>query len=158
MKSSGSRFLFPGTSEAVRHALAGVLGGFGAWPLAPEDRAILELVLAEVLNNVVEHAYDADRRGVIEISVARACDAIACEVIDRGRPMPDSALPEGRKPQTGGDTSDLPEGGFGWYLIRQLTRDLHYRRADGCNRLKFTVPLGAKATRRDVRKPVRKTS
>ena len=36
---------------------------------------------------------------------------------------------------------DLPEGGFGWFLIRSLTRDLTYLREDGYNMLCFCVDV-----------------
>ena len=35
---------------------------------------------------------------------------------------------------------DLPEGGFGWFLIRTLTLDLEYERDGGFNKLRFVVP------------------
>ena len=36
---------------------------------------------------------------------------------------------------------DLPEGGFGWGMIRDLTDDLSYRRDGARNELRFTVDL-----------------
>ena len=35
----------------------------------------------------------------------------------------------------------LPEGGFGWALIRDMTRDLTYRRQGRMNRLSFVIDL-----------------
>ena len=55
--------------------------------------------------------------------------------------MPGGFLPEGRLPQTDLPGTDLPEGGFGWHLIRSMTRDLQYRRRRGTNRLNFLIPL-----------------
>ena len=37
---------------------------------------------------------------------------------------------------------DLPEGGFGWFLIRELTHDLTYRRDGSRNHLSFRMVLG----------------
>ena len=55
--------------------------------------------------------------------------------------MPGGRPPAGRLPD-GADCAlvDLPEGGFGWHLIRTLTRDLAYVRSGGCNRLSFLLP------------------
>ncbi len=36
---------------------------------------------------------------------------------------------------------NLPEGGFGWALIRDLTSDLLHHRVEGMNQLEFQVPL-----------------
>jgi serine/threonine-protein kinase RsbW len=35
---------------------------------------------------------------------------------------------------------DLPEGGFGWYLIRTLARDVRYDRNGVTNCLTFWLP------------------
>jgi serine/threonine-protein kinase RsbW len=52
--------------------------------------------------------------------------------------MPGLCLPAG-KFQPLDDLADLPEGGFGWYLIRSLTEELSYRRSNGINRLSFQL-------------------
>ena len=97
-------------------------------------------MLAEVLNNVAEHAY-ADTAGPVAVTVALIPGGLGCEVVDEGNAMPGGQLPEGRLPQDDLPETELPEGGFGWHLIRSLTRDLAYRRQRGSNRLSFTIPL-----------------
>ncbi|WP_280514091.1 hypothetical protein [Allosediminivita pacifica] len=39
------------------------------------------------------------------------------------------------------DPAGLPEGGFGWFLIHELARELAYRHDGGMNRLTFRLPL-----------------
>ncbi len=48
---------FPSGEFAVREALTAVLSGLDFLSLDLEESGAVELVLAEVLNNVVEHAY-----------------------------------------------------------------------------------------------------
>ena len=36
---------------------------------------------------------------------------------------------------------DLPEGGFGWYLIRDLARDVNYEREGWCNVLTLRLEV-----------------
>lgn len=120
---------------SVRAALLAVTAVPPVAELAPDLRGTVELVLAEVLNNVAEHAY-ADSAGHVAVTVALQPGALWCEVVDEGAPMPGGTLPEGRLPE-----DDLPEGGFGWHLIRTMTRDLQYRRQRGTNRLNFIIPL-----------------
>lgn len=110
------------------------------------DDGTVELVLAEVLNNIVEHAY-SDAAGLITLDLRRARGRLCCLLRDEGRPMPAGCLPPGLAPALGPAPAiaDLPEGGFGWFLIRSLTRDLHYDREPGCNRLSFSIPDGAAA-------------
>lgn len=120
---------------SVRAALLRVTSVPPVADLASDLRGTVELVLAEVLNNVAEHAY-ADSSGHVAVTVALQPGALWCEVVDEGAPMPGGILPEGRLPEV-----ELPEGGFGWHLIRTMTRDLQYRRQRGTNRLNFIIPL-----------------
>jgi serine/threonine-protein kinase RsbW len=78
----------------------------------------VELVLAEVLNNVAEHAY-AGGSGPVEVGLAPRPCGIACRIVDSGLAMPNGQLPRGTCHRS--TPGDLPEGGFGWHLIRSLT-------------------------------------
>lgn len=127
----------PGTADAVRCALLNILtsdllAGFSANLLSSA-----EIVLAEVLNNIVEHAY-ADREGDIRVVLSRIETGLDCKVLDCGAAMPGLCLPKGDF-QPLGPTADLPEGGFGWFLIRSLVTELRYHRVDGENRLSFVL-------------------
>lgn len=127
---------------AVRDGLAHLLARPPLVGLDGDDRSTVELVLAEVLNNVAEHAYSG-QGGLAEVTLGRTRSGLFCLVSDRGQPMPAGQLPAGQLHEgTSDDPADLPEGGFGWHLIRSLTRDLAYVRRDGQNRLSFVVPLG----------------
>lgn len=115
----------------------------------------LELALAEVLNNICEHGaqHDAERLGgrphtpLIHLCVARHVGGIACAVTDDGRPLPPACLDPRPLPQSGLGASVhdaiplLPEGGFGWYLIQDLTASLSYFREGRRNFLAFIVPV-----------------
>ena len=134
---------FPSHPEQVRRALQKVLSSplfINPCQTAQEDdlRGTAEIVLAEVLNNIVEHAY-ADQAGDITLRLVRHDGEVHCTVSDTGAPMPGLCLPEGRF-QPLKDLADLPEGGFGWFLIRSLTEGLAYQRSKGRNRLSFQLP------------------
>jgi serine/threonine-protein kinase RsbW len=82
--------------------------------LSDDARGTAELVLAEVLNNVAEHAYAGTGR-----AWWRSCHAatftghLRCQIVDQGKAMPGGTLPEGRLPgRPGLALDDLPEGGF----------------------------------------------
>ncbi len=125
----------PGDLEGVRDGLVRLMA-HPLWADVPiEARPAAELVLAEALNNVAEHAY-ALRPGEIELSLERVVGAVAVRIADRGASMPLGILPAGIAP----DPAALPEGGFGWHLIRSLTTDLCYRRHEGWNLLTFRLP------------------
>ncbi len=100
-----------------------------------------QIILAEVLNNVVEHAYGFVPGHPMVLSLRFGLDGIACEIRDEGKPMPWGGLPAGIMPMVDREKpEELPEGGFGWALVRDLTCDLRYSREQGCNRLTFVVP------------------
>ena len=79
--------------------------------LSDDSRGTVEIVLAEALNNVVEHAY-ADYPGRIEIGITPGEGFVFVQLVDAGLPMPEGELPGGRLGKTT-EIQDLPEGGFG---------------------------------------------
>lgn len=100
-----------------------------------------EIALAECLNNIVEHAHCGIEQGRIDIRTSVTDRILSVDLRDRGHPMPQGALPAGQLPSLGKETADLPEGGFGWFLILEISENLVYRRENGENRIKFDVPL-----------------
>lgn len=132
------RLVFRSSPQSVRCALRSSLGGLSGLDLTGEEAATVELALAEVLNNVVEHACGSRPTGVIEVHLRNDERGLECTVRDDGAPMPDGRLPPGRIDWG----ATVPEGGFGWYLIRALSRDLRYEREGGRNALRFRLPVG----------------
>lgn len=127
---------------AVRDALEQLKSGLGPLALDPDEMGTIELVLAEAMNNIVEHAYPP---GAPQGPIALHCQAhpagIAFLIEDRGRPMPDGQLPMGKPVDLGVDFGDMPEGGFGWFLIKDLAKDVEYQRLGSTNRLRFRMTL-----------------
>lgn len=139
---SDLRLVIASDSLAVRHALAQMLADPALCSRDEDLRGRAEIVLAEVLNNIVEHAY-ADGPGEITVELSASSGGIECCICDTGAEMPGLALPAGKLAACDPDDlppDDLPEGGFGWFLIRSLTEGLCYARADGCNELRFRLP------------------
>jgi serine/threonine-protein kinase RsbW len=132
--------VFLATPASIRENLGHLMQARPLSDLSDDSRGSAEVVLAEVLNNIAEHAY-AEGQGPVSLSLVRGPGGIACLVVDQGAAMPGGTLPVA-PPPLAPDLSleDLPEGGFGWHLIHSLTRDLAYRRTGGCNRLSFTLP------------------
>ncbi len=126
-----------GNNDAVRAGLKRLMMLEPLAGLSDDARGTFEIVLAEALNNVVEHAYP-NAPGPILVGVDHLPPVLRVSVYDLGLPMPDGQLPKGElKPLVEGE--ELPEGGFGWFLIRTLTLDLEYERDGGFNKLRFAV-------------------
>jgi serine/threonine-protein kinase RsbW len=127
---------------AVRAALQGVFDRLAPLALDVEETSTVELVLAEALNNIVEHAYPtSDANGPIQLHVRHCADGLHVQLCDWGRAMPECELPTGRLEPSDVDVADLPEGGFGWFLIKYLSRDVEYTRIKGKNCLKLRIAV-----------------
>ncbi len=125
---------------ATREVLALLMQRLAALDIDEDDQANAELILAEALNNVSEHAYRGGS-GPVELVVDISRAGVDCLVCDRGQAMPYGKAPDPALPVI--DPPDImPEGGFGWHIIRCLSTDLHYIRSEGWNRLSFRVPFG----------------
>lgn len=134
------------SAMAVRVTLADLRMRLAARDLPPVLFSTVELALAEALNNIVEHAYTPNRLGRIVLVVDLTCDQLRCTLRDRGEPLPGLALPSDGLPDSAVARDALPEGGFGWLLIRQLTDGLIYARSDDENilTLKFNIDTPSK--------------
>ncbi len=100
-----------------------------------------QIILAEVLNNIVEHAYNFTDGNPITLSITLRSNGLWCETFDEGLPMANGVPPNGVMPKIDPKSlSDLPEGGFGWAMVRELTQDIRYSRSGSVNHLTFLIP------------------
>lgn len=132
-----AKVIIPGDQIAVRNGLRALFDTILLRSLPEDGRSTAEIVLAEALNNIVEHAYSS-HDGEIEITLHLRQNELVCKISDTGLPMPDGKLPAGILAPLE-PPADLPEGGFGWHLIRSLSKDLDYRRENGRNLLSFRL-------------------
>ena len=132
-----ARIIIPSDPMAVRQALCAVFDRLTTGRMSADARDAARIVLAEALNNIVEHAY-AQSPGEIEVTIELCRAGLTCRIMDAGLPLPDGALPDGRLAPLQPE-HDLPEGGFGWHLIRALSEDLAYRREGERNLLTFRI-------------------
>lgn len=132
---------FPSTPLSVRRGLEAVRAALQPLPMDPEELGTIELVLAEALNNIVEHAYEDTQNGWIKLDCHCQADGLHVTIRDEGREMPDGAPPIGKRAPLPQELDAMPEGGFGWFLIRDLSRDVRYHRKDGVNTLSFRINI-----------------
>lgn len=141
-RDNGLHLVFLASPLTIRDSLAQMLAASPLRDLSADERGTAEVVLAEVLNNIAEHAYPAGT-GPVAVTIRQGPGGTECLVVDQGLGMPGDGLPDGQLPGTDTDLAGLPEGGFGWHLIHALARDLSYVRTGGCNRLSFVLPKGS---------------
>lgn len=131
---------------AVRELLKAVMDGLKSSSLDIEEVGTIEIVLAEALNNVVEHAYpEGDSQGPIDLFAEAKADGLHFRIEDIGHPMPDGQAPIGKQAELDVEMMDLPEGGFGWFIIRDLAKDVEYTRQGNRNVLTLRVAVTANA-------------
>lgn len=125
----------------VRKTLGQVRSQASSMQLDPDDQGNIEIVLAEILNNISEHACAGRTDGVIELSLQKSGQLMLIETRDNGREMPQGRLPSGQALDTSVATEQLPEGGFGWFLIFEMSKSVRYWRDADHNHLAVSLPL-----------------
>jgi serine/threonine-protein kinase RsbW len=102
--------------------------------VSPDVVGELELVMAEALNNVVEHGYLYSEDGEIDILVTLTNEFMTIKITDSGRKF-DGPPPFKEMDVESFNFEELPEGGFGWNLIHSMTDEVEFEFADQQNRL-----------------------
>lgn len=97
------------------------------------DLDICELVLAEALNNIVEHGHNPHGAPVCVTWCDR--DRLRISITDQGYPCPQSVINSASLP----NPEEMPEGGFSWAMIRMLCQNLTYCSEQGKNTLAFSI-------------------
>lgn len=136
-------FTFPvlARNTSIREGLNELRQRLGPLGLAETEVGSVELVFAEVMNNIAEHAYAWRQDGEMLLSVRLTPEGLACSVTDEGMAMPDGVLPRGAGVDPYAPVADMPEGGFGWLIIHRIAADIRYARAVGVNQLSFRIPI-----------------
>lgn len=126
---------FPATEAGARTAVQALTSCLADCGVDPQRRGELEIAAAEAINNVVEHAYGGRGLGQFWITLRQSGTGLCLVLRDRGRPLPHGRLPAGDPVDLDVSKEALPEGGFGWFLIRTLAESVDYRQCAGENRL-----------------------
>ncbi|MBB3994352.1 serine/threonine-protein kinase RsbW [Sulfitobacter undariae] len=132
-----------GVETAVCNAISQTAAQLAILGLSEDEMITIQLVLAEALNNIIEHAlpYVGKPTGIRIKADYNAC-GLDLVITDEGAPMRNHALPNPPAPDINVDIAMMPEGGFGWFMIRSLVQDVSYRRKDGLNHLTLRLAVG----------------
>lgn len=132
-------------TQALRHAQDWLA-------LQTVAREVIEdasIVLAEVFNNIIEHAYDTageskEPRGTdqIDMRLRLTSGALLIDVYDTGANKNFCATPApARKTQKPMSLAELPDSGFGLVLIDRLSDKIVFTREHGRNHLHIVIAL-----------------
>lgn len=118
---------------AARHLIAVVMGQLPGLGFCADRCGDIEIALVEAVNNVVEHACRDIQGAEAWVSCWMKGETLIVKIGDTGRAMPADGPPSGSHRDLSGPVADLPEGGFGWFLIRQIATRVVYVRENGRN-------------------------
>ena len=91
----------------------------------------VEICLTEALNNVIKHAYKGENSNKIEIVIRINENQLEIDIIDEGAPRQNLIVSELNFDPA--DIDNLPEGGMGLYIIKQLVDNMNYHSLNGKN-------------------------
>ena len=94
-----TRISFTAGETAVPDVLRTVVASLQRRSVRQDDIDSAQIVLAELLNNVEEHAYDGREGGAVTLQMDLAEGHVSFSIFDHGKPMPEGPLPEGRLPE-----------------------------------------------------------
>ena len=93
-------------------------GGFG-----DQDIYNIQLAADEAASNIIEHAYEGVRNGLLELSCGVKGNVITIILVDHGDSFDPSEIP---MPDLKADLSERKIGGLGIFLMRKLMDEVHY--------------------------------
>lgn len=128
-------------------AVRGIAQGFG---LDETEAYLLELAVVEAVSNVIRHAYGGRPGHPVELSVTASEQGMAVEIRDRGVPMDTAILDRAGEFVEPENVSDLPEGGLGLSIIKQVMDEVSYTSKDGVNTLRMAKALKLTPPRRSA--------
>jgi serine/threonine-protein kinase RsbW len=103
------------------------------------DLGKVELVLAEVLNNIAEHGGRESLNHPISLKWYTS-DRLCINVINAGRCIPTGTITNAQMPNLDTEIDNLPEGGFGWALVDILCSKVRSKRRGSLNTLRLNFP------------------
>ena len=113
--------------------------------LPEEDAGMIELAVAEIGNNVVEHAYQDQPGGQLEIRYQQLTTGIEITLVDSGIPLPEEQMYKVKKPQLMDVDLDDPStwltSGRGLGIVDQVMDTQNYERLDKRNYFRMTKSL-----------------
>jgi serine/threonine-protein kinase RsbW len=96
----------------------------------------IQLATDEAASNIIEHAYENQPDGILELSCGMRGDVMTIILIDHGESFDPSEIP---LPDLKADLSERKIGGLGIFLMRKLMDEVSYEpRSDNSNILTMT--------------------
>ena len=107
-------------------------------PLDYETIEEINLCVVESVNNAVEHSYANQSGKEVQVKIDLQPDCLILDIIDTGIGLKDGKLPDIKLNEVDPkDIQNLPEGGWGLYIILNAVDEMDYFREGQTNTLKL---------------------
>lgn len=93
------------------------------WGLGPKETFDIQMAVDEACTNIIEHGYEGDTSGMIEIRCRQTDDECTIKIRDHGRNFDPDAVPE---PDVQAPLEERPVGGLGLFFMRQLMDEVEF--------------------------------
>ncbi len=113
------------------------LGRHRQWP--EELLFKVKLAVEEVGLNIINHGYEGDDSGEIEIRFHCGAEVLTIDIIDEAGAF--DPLTETPPPDTSAGIEERPIGGLGVHLVREMMDEVSYIREGNRNRLTLKTRL-----------------
>lgn len=128
-------------------------------PLSAEETHDVQLCVVESINNVIEHSYTNQEGYQVAIVIYLLNDRIVLDIVDTGKGMDEHLRQVVNAPNVKiPPESDLPEGGWGLYIIKSKMDEVTYHTTDNTHILRLvkwftpSVPLEQSLLKVDITK------
>jgi anti-sigma regulatory factor (Ser/Thr protein kinase) len=108
---------------------------------APGALYAIETALEEMFTNIVKYGYDDQDQHEVQVLLGVKDAVISMAIEDDGHEFDPTVR---AAPALDQSIEDIPIGGLGIHLVKQMTSRMQYIRLDGRNRLEIDVPLEGK--------------
>ena len=116
--------------------------------LIEKDVASTELAIVEAANNILKHAYNSEEGHPIQLSISHKGTVLEFLFFDKGAAFEYSKI---ASPDfSWRNVNDIPEGGWGVYLINSMMDEVEFNRQGNINILKMIKKIPSAKSEKDI--------
>lgn len=127
----------PADPQRVARLVLDAAGFLGRHGIEGRPLFTAQLVLEEIVNNVVQHAFAGVASRELRVTATVDPDGVSLTVEDDGRPF--DPLVDAPPADTESPLEERPVGGLGLHLVKQFATRLTYERVGETNRVRMHV-------------------
>jgi serine/threonine-protein kinase RsbW len=132
-------FTIDSKRSLVGPLLARVRNACATMKIATMDAALVEICVVEAVNHAIDHAYDDETWGTIDVVLTLRDHDLVVDIRDSGAPLPKARLlsPRVLRDPSLLEFDALPERGMGLSVLYEMMDEVSYESAHGINLLRL---------------------